>query len=309
MLGSMRLPCLLPLGLTLALGAVEPPLVVRQTAEMPSVAPLKLASFNKEFVPECSALWASPTQPGLFWTLSDSGAKPRLSALRSDGSFAAGPAGPWRSVELKGAANVDWEAITGDSSGRMIVCDVGNNVSLRKELALYVFAEPKVGTSVVADFRKIAFAWPDQKSFPDPELAHDCEAAFMVAGRLYLLTKHRRDTLTDLWRVDLPAPGAPDKAVPVKVGRLDAKGMVTDAAVSPDGHRLAILTYTFLWVFDLPASGEAFFSGYARSAPLSLPALSWQVEGCSWLDDQTILLGSEQGDLFRLPVSALQEAK
>ena len=37
----MRLPCLLPLGLTLALGAVEPPLVVRQTAEMPSVAPLK----------------------------------------------------------------------------------------------------------------------------------------------------------------------------------------------------------------------------------------------------------------------------
>ena len=131
----------------------------------------------------------------------------------------------------------------------------------------------------------------------------------MVAGRLYLLTKHRRDTLTDLWRVDLPAPGAPDKAVPVKVGRLDAKGMVTDAAVSPDGRRLAILTYTFLWVFDLPASGEAFFSGPARSAPLSLPALSWQVEGCSWLDDQTILLGSEQGDLFRLPVSALQEAK
>ena len=59
----------------------------------------------------------------------------------------------------------------------------------------------------------------------------------------------------------------------------------------------------------LPASGEAFFSGPARSAPLSLPALSWQVEGCSWLDDQTILLGSEQGDLFRLPVSALQEAK
>jgi hypothetical protein len=85
--------------------------------------------------------------------------------------------------------------------------------------------------------------------------------------------------------------------------------MVTDAAVSPDGKRLAVLTYTFLWVFDLPATGEAFFSGPARSAPLSLPALSWQVEGCSWLDDATLLLGSEQGDLFRLPLAALKEAK
>lgn len=305
----MRLPSCLLLGLATALAAVEPTVVVRETADMPSVAPAFLARFNKESVPECSALWASPTQPGLYWTLSDSGAKPRLSAFRSDGTFVNTPSGPWRSVELKGATNVDWEAITGDSTGRMIVCDVGNNVSLRKELALYVFNEPKPGVPAVTDFRKVTFAWPDQKSFPDPELSHDCEAAFMVAGRLYLLTKHRRDTLTDLWRVDLPAPGAPDKAVPVKVARLDAKGMVTDAAVSPDGKHLAILTYTFLWVFDLPASGEAFFSGPARSAPLSLPALSWQVEGCSWIDDATLLLGSEQGDLFRLPVSALQEAK
>ena len=296
-------------GLAAALIAAEPPVVVRETADMPSVAPTFLARFNKESVPECSALWASPTQPGLYWTLSDSGAKPRLSALRTDGTFASTPAGPWRSVELKGATNVDWEAITGDATGRMIVCDVGNNVSLRKELALYLFAEPKPGAAAITDFRKIAFAWPDQKSFPDPELSHDCEAAFMVGGRLYLLTKHRRDTLTDLWRVDLPAPGAAEKAVPVKVGRLDAKGMVTDAAVSPDGKRLAVLTYTFLWVFDLPSSGEAFFSGPARSAPLSLPALSWQVEGCSWIDDATLLLGSEQGDLFRLPISALKEAK
>lgn len=302
-------PSLLLLGLAAFLCAAEPAVVVRQTADMPSVAPTLVGRFNKESVPECSALWASPSQPGLFWTLSDSGAKPRLSALRADGSFAVGPAGPWRTVELKGATNADWEAITGDASGRMIVCDVGNNISVRKELALYLLAEPVLGVASVTDFRKVTFAWPDQKSFPDPELAHDCEAAFMVGGRLYLLTKHRRDTLTDLWRVDLPAPGAPDKAIPVKVGRLDAKGMVTDAAVSPDGKRLAVLTYTFVWVFDLPATGEAFFSGPARSAPLSLPALSWQVEGCSWLDDATLLLGSEQGELFRLPIAALKEAK
>lgn len=291
----------------LGLGAAEVPLIVRETADMPAVSLKSTARFSRDIVPECSALWASPGQPGLFWTLSDSGAKPRLSALRADGTLASGPVGPWRSVDLKGATNVDWEALTGDASGRMIVCDVGNNISLRKELALYLFQEPRLGATEVTEFRKVTFAWPDQKSFPDPELTHDCEAAFMVRGKLYLLTKHRRDTLTDLWRIDIPAVG--DKALPVKLARLDAKGMVTDAAVSPDGKHLAILTYTFVWVFDLPESGEDFFAGAARSAPLSLPALSWQVEGCSWLDGQTLLLGSEQGDFFQLPVSALKEAK
>jgi hypothetical protein len=302
----MRLHALF-LGCTLGLGAAEVPLIVRETTDMPAVSLKSSARFSREIVPECSALWASPTQPGVFWTLSDSGAKPRLSALRADGTVLSGPVGPWRSVDLKGAVNVDWEAITGDGAGRLIVCDVGNNLSLRKELALYLLAEPRPGTTEVADFRKITFAWPDQKSFPDPELTHDCEAAFMVRGKLYLLTKHRRDTLTDLWRIDLPATG--DIALPVKLARLDAKGMVTDAAVSPDGKRLAVLTYTYVWVFDLPDAGEAFFSGPARSAPLSLPPLSWQVEGCAWLDDQTLLLGSEQGDFFRLPVAALKEAK
>ena len=304
---GMRPSAFLILTLSMALPAVEPVVVVRETAEMPSVSLASAARFSREIVPECSALWASPSQPGLFWTLSDSGAKPRISALRADGTFVSSPSGPWRSVELKGATNVDWEAIAGDATGRMIVCDIGNNISLRKELALYVFPEPKLGAKEVTDLRKFTFTWPDQKSFPDPELSHDCEAAFMVRGKLYLLTKHRRDTLSDLWRVELPEVG--DKALPIKVGRLDAKGMVTDATVSPDGKHLAVLTYTFVWVFDLPATGEAFFSGVARSAPLSLPALSWQVEGCAWLDGQTLLLGSEQGDLFKLPLSELQPVK
>jgi hypothetical protein len=97
--------------------------------------------------------------------------------------------------------------------------------------------------------------------------------------------------------------------VPVKVGRFDALGMVTDASVSPDGARLAVLTYRFVWVFELPASGEAFFSGRALGAALSPPLLSWQLEGCAWADASTLLLASEQGDLFRLPLSSLGEVK
>ena len=188
----------------------------------------------------------------------------------------------------------------------MVIADVGNNLSLRKQLQLYLVQEPAGGESRVAA-RRIDFSWPDQTAFPDPELAHDCEAAFMRAGRLYLLTKHRRDTLTDLWRLELPAEGT--RASPLKVGRFDALGMVTDASLSPDGTRLAVLTYRFVWVFELPAEGEAFFSGRARGAALSPPLLSWQLEGCAWADASTLLIASEQGDVFRLPIASLAEVK
>jgi len=262
---------------------------------------------DRKLVPECSALWPSQTQPGVFWTLSDSGGKSQIIPVRADGSRVIGPGGNWDGPVLRGAANVDWEAIAGDEHGLMVVGDVGNNVSRRKELACYFFREPVVGATEVAAVRKVTFAWPDQTAFPDSDLAHDCEAMFFLRGKLYLLTKHRRDTLTDLWRADVPATG--DRATLTKLARFDVGGMVTDACLSPDRARLAVLTYRNVWVFDLPAAGEDFFRGRALYAPLSPPVLSFQLEGCAWADPATLLLGSEQGDLFRLPLTQLREAR
>ena len=275
----------------------------REVAQMPPLELKSSGKLNLKIVPECSALWASPSQLGVFWTLSDSGNKPMIVPIRADGATVRASQG----VTLKGVTNVDWEALTGDKDGNMIVGDVGNNISRRKELALYFFKEPAPSATEVTEFRKVTFAWPDQTAYPDPELAHDCEAMFLLYGKLYLLTKHRRDTLTDLWRADI-APGAP-RAVLTKLARFDAGGMVTDAALSPDGTRLAILTYRLIWVLELPLTGEDFFHGKALAAPLSPPILSWQVEGCSWLDGQTLLIGSEQGDLFRVSLKDLREAK
>lgn len=284
--------------------AAELEVVQRAVPDMSAVELKSCAKLNLHQVPECSALWASTLHPGVFWTLSDSGNKPEIVPLHADGSPVMGSSGPWTSVKLKGTKNIDWEALTADGQGNLIVGDVGNNLSRRKELTFYVFKEPALGAKEVTDFKKYTFSWPDQTVYPDPEISHDCEAIFVVRGKLYLLTKHRRDTLTDLWRAELPAVG--EQAVLTKLARFDAKGMVTDASVSPDGKRLAVLTYRMAWVFDLPATGEAFFQGPAKVAPFSPPLLSWQVEGCAWLDAQTLLIGSEQGDLFKLPLSALK---
>ena len=274
---------------------------------MPSIELKSVGKLNLKFVPECSALWASPSQPGVFWTLADSGAKPAINPILADGTLVPAAKGYRGAVTLKGATNVDWEAITGDASGNMIVGDVGNNVSRRKELAFYLLQEPKPGITEVTEVRKVTFAWPDQTAFPDPELAHDCEAIFLLRGKLYLLTKHRRDTLTDLWRADIPSAG--DRATLTKLARFDVGGMVTDACISPDQKRLAILTYRNVWVFDVPVVGEDFFRTPALHAPISPPMLSFQLEGCSWVGNSHLLLGSEQGDLFRIALTDLREAK
>ena len=274
---------------------------------MPSIELKSVGKLNLKLVPECSALWVSPSQPGVFWTLADSGAKSAITPIRVDGTLVPVAKSFWGAVTLKGATNVDWEAITGDASGNMVVGDVGNNVSRRKELAFYLFKEPKPGVTEVTEVRKVTFAWPDQTAFPDPELAHDCEAMFLLRGKLYLLTKHRRDTLTDLWRADIPPVG--ERATLTKLARFDVGGMVTDACVSPDQKRLAILTYRNVWVFDVPGVGEDFFRAPALHAPISPPTLSWQVEACSWVDNGHLFLGSEQGDLFRIALTDLREAK
>jgi hypothetical protein len=279
------------------LAAGFPPRVV-EADPRPPLALSPSGAMDRRLVPECSALVASARHPRVIWTLSDSGAAPRLVAVRPSG-LAVAPASP--GVTVTGAANLDWEALTTDGQGNLIIGDVGNNLSRRRELHLYVVPEPDPSAPATAPARRLAFSWPDQTQYPDPEQRHDCEAIFWHKGRLHLLTKHRRDTLTTVWRAE-PAPGS-DRAYLTQLGAFEARGMVTDASVSPDGRWLAVLTYRVLWVFDLSGAPDNPLSGKVHARALAPPVGQWQLEGCAWADDTAILLGSEEGGVFRVPLA------
>ena len=81
---------LLVAGLAWAAGGscAEPAVQRREPTEGPALALRVSGKLDPKLVPECSALFPGRRQPGVFWTLSDSGAKPVIVPVRADGSKA-----------------------------------------------------------------------------------------------------------------------------------------------------------------------------------------------------------------------------
>lgn len=282
----------------------------------PNLEPLVLsvfAEFDKRYIPECSALVMCTKRANTFWAISDSGCPPKLFAVQGTGEVVmpATNRNNYSGISVTGTRNLDWECLAIDESGNLIIGDVGNNLSNRRNLCFYIIPEPSPSSDIVTPHRKkVSFYYPSQDEFPALNRNYDCESCFALNGQIYFFTKHWSDTQTVLWRVD-PTIESYQAATPVF--RFDARGMVTDVALSPSRSRLAVLTYHGIWVFELPEVGkngkvdEAHFFTHApaRFRRISAPAEHWQVEGVAFADEDTLLVAAESGVFFRVPVDAL----
>ncbi len=294
-------------------------------AELPPLAaiavpaekePLSLkpcAMFDTVRVTECSGVEKSARYADVIWTVSDSGNAPVVFALREAGDVVIPAAArkKYTGIRVTGTRNLDWECVALDEKGNLIIGDVGNNLSNRRNLCFYIVPEPNPARDIVTPPRKkVSFYYPSQNEFPAVSRNYDCESCFALNGQIYFFTKHWSDTETVLWRVD-PSVETYQAAVPVS--RFDVKGMVTDAALSPSRKRLAVLTYHCVWVFELPERGgngkidEANFFTHApaKFRRLAPPKEQWQLEGITFVGENTLLIVSEQGGFFRIPVSDL----
>ncbi|MEZ4433191.1 MAG: hypothetical protein R3F65_12350 [bacterium] len=261
---------------------------------------------------EPSGLAASRTQTGVFWTHNDSGADPVLYAVTADGRLLA-------RYRVEGAAAVDWEAVTVGDDGFVYIGDIGNNGNDRRDLTVYRVAEPvvpreppaeRVDGTLTVD-RAIRFHYPEQREYPPAARNFDAEALFWAPhpdtghGTLYLLTKHRGDLATVLYRFDaLGTPPSGSLALTARgafiVGGDPARygGMVTDADATADGRLLAVLTYHALFVFERPAESDAYLTLPRNRIDLDQD-VTIQAEAVAW-DGDTILFTNEQGGIFRV---------
>ena len=285
-----------------------------------------LATIQDSLIAESSALQRSRRRPGMFWTLNDSGDEARLFAIDSSGATLH-PAWfeHYQGLRLPNAQNLDWEDLAQDAEGNLLIGAFGNNSNARRDLGFYVLPEPNplaVGEALV--LKHVFFAWPDQHDFPPAQLNFDCEAFFFARGALHFLTKHRSDTKTRLYRLDEPPRAAlphqpwheafrPDVVYPLTfLGEADVAGLrpemaglVTAADATLDGSRLAILTYSGVFVVDNPAGGEAERTGNLLAGAWRwLPIEARQCEGLA-LDGETLWITNEQREIFRLPVADL----
>jgi hypothetical protein len=217
--------------------------------------------------------------------------------IRPDGALVA-------EYAVDGAKAVDWEDMTSDGAGHLYVGDIGNNRSSRRELRVYRLVEPDPAepSRRLRVERSLPFHYADQSAFPDPGLAFDAEALYFADGALWILTKHRHDTGTTLYRLADVDGRAEQTLEPLQQLALPIEtalfGTVTGASASSDGRRVAVLLYTAIFVFERRADGTLDPQPRARIA--LDPRRTGQVEGITW-DGRALLFCNEPGDLFRIP--------
>ena len=246
---------------------------------------------------ESSGLALSHRQPNLLWTHNDSGDRARLFLLDLEGALVA-------EYAVDGAKAIDWEDMTSDGAGHLYVGDIGNNRSARRDLRVYRLIEPdpREPSRRLQVERTLSFHYADQSAFPDPQLAFDAEALYFADGALWILTKHRRDTGTTLYRLADVDGGAEQTLEPVQHLALPIEsaphGTVTAASATPDGRLVAVLLYQAIVVFERRDDGTLDPTPRARIA--LDPRRTGQVEGITW-NGRALLFSNEPGDLFRIP--------
>lgn len=262
-------------------------------------------------ISEPSGMVRSPSHPGVFWVHSDSGNRPRLYAVDAEGRIVG-------RAEVQGVTNVDWEDIAA-RDGDLYIGDIGNNFQLRQDLVVLRVAEPSItdpSTIVpVPVLSRIHFRYPDQESFPATHPRFDAEALFWARDSLWLLSKHRDDHKTTLYR--FPETTSEDVQTLERVRDLELGGfghpyggMTTGADVSADGQHLAILSYHAIFIFDLSTdlseatkeSSSDLLSHPVRRIELRAHQLL-QCESITW-DGQALIVTNEHGRIFRIEDAA-----
>lgn len=255
---------------------------------------------------EFSGIVRSRSDKNVFWVHNDSGDQPRVFAIDSLGQFyQSARYRNYEGITIAGATNVDWEDITMDNKGNLVIADVGNNYNDRKDLVLYVVPEPSPIASNTTFLKKLFFKYPDQKSFTTKvDFNYDCEAVFFADGRFHMLSKDRTDTYTRLYRMDTEKTDEVNTLT--LVDKFNIGGKVTAADASEDGNRLVVITYDTIWLFERTSPGASYFNGKISWLPVEAP----QIESVCFKDDNTIwLLDEEAADLYEVPVSKLIKVK
>jgi hypothetical protein len=183
-------------------------------------------------VPEASGVAISSRDPGMRWTLNDSG-EPQLFGFDASGKSTR--------VAVTGAELRDWEdlAIAKCPSGDCLhIADIGDNRGSRTRITIYRLPEPARGSAATSAPEIFHATYPDHP--------HDAEA-FIVTGpdQWFVVTK---EIPPRLYR--FPALLKPGATITLQLVRsINERIRITGAAASPDGRWVALRSNRTLLIY------------------------------------------------------------
>jgi hypothetical protein len=251
---------------------------------------------------ENSAAAMSWRQPGVLFTINDSGNDPLLFAIDTTGA----DRGVWR---LTGATNVDWEsaavapcvAAAPEGPSCVYVGDTGDNHARHPFRVIYRVPEPTAsgGRSPLQVQRSLRYRYADGP--------HDVEAMYVApTGDIVLITKRplaggggrlRPALVFSLpraaWETRGFATAELVDSLPIVPGSAPLR-LITDAALSRDARHLAVRTYAQVFIFAVGPTGLV--DHRVPPAVCNIVALGEQQgEGITWANDRGRFVFTSEG--------------
>ena len=201
-----------------------------------TVAPgvLQVGVIQHPAIQESSGVIGCRFDTNIFWTHND-GRRPVLYAITRSGKSVS---------EFPIVAFVhDWEDIANDNEGHLYVGDIGNNEAKRTQIAVHQIDEPHPrdsGKRILVNKTWLLLF---------PKKPFDCESLFIWKGRGYVISKVFKDQFAEIY--SFPLVEQKESLVLEFVARLPIDSPVTAADISADGKRLAVMSKTGAWAFNI----------------------------------------------------------
>lgn len=202
----------------------------------------QLAEVTNKKLREASGLAASANNPGLLWTLNDSGNKAEVYLVDEKLDIRI-------TCKLKGIINRDWEDLTvgpGPEEGKnyLYVGEIGDNMAMFPYKHIYRFEEPTAATAteiIIDKFDTITFQLPDAKKDTESLLINP------INKNLYVISK--REEPVYVYELTYPYTTT-DTLTAVKVTALPLTHIVA-GGFSSDGKELLIKNYRNVYYWKI----------------------------------------------------------
>jgi hypothetical protein len=198
-----------------------------------------------------------------------------------------------REIAVTNATNIDWEDISRDQQF-IYVADFGNNTGDRTDLRIYIVSlvDFNLGNNSVTVVDTIEFTYEDHVDF-NPVNSHnfDAEALIAFGDSLYIFTKHRLDTESNIYSL----PKTPGIYTAKKVGNIDSQGQISGGTYNTLSNEILLTGYNSGSPFLVQISnftGTDFVGGQIDRHELTITG-SHQIEAIEAIDEQDYFITSE----------------